>query len=104
MCNDDDDNKLGLQSRDPYNEKYKSTMRTLSKYGIKGICYNFMPIFDWTRSDLAMPLEDGSNALAYERDKIEGIDPNELIKNNLEGSKGHAMPGWETERLAGIKK
>lgn len=99
-----DDIKLGLPSRDRYIENYKSTMRTLSKYGVKVICYNFMPIFDWTRSDLAMPLEDGSNALAYERDKVEGIDPNILINRILEGSKGHAMPGWEPERLAGIKK
>lgn len=99
-----DDIKLGLPTRERYIENYKSTMRTLSMYGVKVICYNFMPIFDWTRSDLAMPLADQSTVLAYQRDKIEGIDPKELIDRMMEGTKGYVMPGWEPERLADIKK
>ncbi|MBM7542615.1 mannonate dehydratase [Amphibacillus cookii] len=99
-----DDIKLGLPSRDRYIENYKATIRTLSKYGVKVICYNFMPIFDWTRSDLAMPLADHSTVLAYQRAKIEGIEPIELIHRIEEGSKGHVMPGWEPERLADIAK
>ncbi|SEN88465.1 mannonate dehydratase [Amphibacillus marinus] len=97
-----DDIKLGLPSRDQYIENYKATIRTLSKYGVKVICYNFMPIFDWTRSDLAMPLPDHSTVLSYQRDQIEGVDPKEMIDRITESSKGLTMPGWEPERLAHI--
>ena len=65
-----DDIKIGLPSRDRYIENYKTTIRHLSKFGVKVICYNFMPIFDWTRSDLFHPVGDGSTALFYEKSRI----------------------------------
>ena len=40
------------------------------KFGVKTICYNFMPIFDWTRTDLFHPVGDGSTALFYQKDLI----------------------------------
>ncbi|PXW90920.1 D-mannonate dehydratase [Streptohalobacillus salinus] len=98
-----EDIKLGLPTRETYIENYKETIKTLSKFGVKVICYNFMPIFDWTRSDLAMPLPDGSTVLSYERDQIEGIDPVVLIERIKNSAKGHAMPGWEPERLSKIE-
>ena len=48
-----EDIKMGLPTRDEYIANYISTIRTLAKYGVKVIIYNFMPVFDWLRTDLA---------------------------------------------------
>ncbi len=76
----------------------------MSKAGVKVICYNFMPVFDWLRSDLAFDLSDGSNVLSYDGSKIEGIDPVTLVEEYASDSKGFTLPGWEPERLAELKE
>lgn len=93
-----EDIKLGLPTRDKYIENYKRTIEKLAKVGVKVICYNFMPIFDWTRTDLFKPLEDGSTALYFERAKVENMDPKELV-NKISKDPQFVMPGWEPERL-----
>ncbi|TDQ56855.1 D-mannonate dehydratase [Mesocricetibacter intestinalis] len=96
--------KLGSPERDQYIENYKTTLRNLGKYGVKVVCYNFMPVFDWIRTDLFKPAEDGSTALFYEHARIEGIDPKVLVKQFEENSKDLTLPGWEPERLKHLDK
>jgi len=80
-----EDIKLGKPSRDRLIENYCQTIANLGACGLKVICYNFMPVFDWTRTNLAMEMPDGSNALSFEAAVIDKIDL----------SKGISLPGWD---------
>ncbi|MBQ3253340.1 MAG: mannonate dehydratase [Acholeplasmatales bacterium] len=66
-------------------ESFKENIRILSKVGVKCICYNFMPVFDWTRSQLEHITKDGSKVLAYYKDDIEKLDPTKM-----------SLPGWDS--------
>jgi len=94
-----EDIKLGLPSRDKYIDHYIQTIENLAKVGVKVICYNFMPVFDWVRTDLFKELEDGSTALYYDKTMIDQMDPIELVEM-ISHNKDFTMPGWEPERLA----
>ncbi len=98
-----EDIKLGLPSRDKYIENYRQSIINLGKVGVKVICYNFMPIFDWLRNDLAYQLADGSNALCYDHDIVKDIDPVKLVEDTAKSSNGFTLPGWEPERLSELK-
>ena len=82
-----EDIKMGCGKRDEYIANYCTTLRNLAKAGINCVCYNFMPVFDWTRSDLAHPLPDGSNALIYDSTTVEKMDP---LTGEL------SLPGWDS--------
>ena len=98
-----DEIKTAGPARDEYIEAYKETLKNLSKFGVKVVCYNFMPVFDWTRTELFHPLPDGSTSLYYEKNKIME-DPQEMAEQILSATKGYTMPGWEPERLAHLQE
>ncbi|AEB30744.1 mannonate dehydratase [Carnobacterium sp. 17-4] len=84
-----EDIKTGKPTRDKYIENYKTTLKNLGEAGIPVVCYNFMPVFDWTRSDLAYPLPDGSNALIFDEEQVNKMDPRTL-----------SLPGWDESYTA----
>ncbi len=98
-----EDIKLGLPSRDLYIENYIKTMKKLAEVGVKTICYNFMPVFDWVRTDLHKEMADGSTALFFEKAKVEAMNPLELV-DRINANPDFSMPGWEPERMAHLSQ
>lgn len=96
--------KVGAPERDRYIQSYINTIRKLGQADIHMICYNFMPVFDWTRSDLAKMRADGSTVLAYDQEKIDRIDPQRMFEQIDTDSNGFILPGWEPERMAHVKE
>ena len=82
-----EDIKLGKPSRDKWIENYCKSVENMGQVGIPVLCYNFMPVFDWTRTDLAMEMLDNSTALCYKDADLNRID---LSKGTGE------LPGWAT--------
>ena len=78
--------KLGRPERDRHIENYCESIQRCAKYGIKCITYNFMPVFDWTRTQLDKEAEDGSTSLVMYWDQLKGLDP---LKDDIH------LPGWD---------
>lgn len=96
--------KTGDAKRDHYIDNYIETLRHLGEEDIHLVCYNFMPVFDWTRTELARKRPDGSTVLAYSQKQVDALDPEAIFASVDAGSGGFVMPGWEPERLSHIRE
>lgn len=99
-----EDIKMGLPTRDKYIENYKQSIKNVAECGVKVIVYNFMPVFDWLKTDLNKELADGSTTLYYNHKDLEGLTPQELVKNTINNAGGFSLPGWEPERLKELER
>ena len=80
-----EDIKLGRPGRERWADHYCASIAAIGAAGIPVLCYNFMPVFDWVRTDLHKRLADGSTALAYDDKQASAIE--------LRAGTGD-LPGW----------
>ena len=95
--------KTGNPDRDVYIDNYIETLKNLGEEDIHLVCYNFMPVFDWTRTELARKRPDGSTVLAYSQKAIDALDPETMFASINKDANGAILPGWEPERMAIIQ-
>ena len=82
-----EDIKLGRGEVDKLISVYCENIRRCAKHGVKCITYNFMPVFDWTRTQLDKKAKDGSTSLVMYWDQMRGLDP---LKDDIH------LPGWDS--------
>ena len=99
-----DDIKVGGGRRDEYIDNYIESLENLGKEDIHMVCYNFMPVFDWTRTELARKRADGSTVLAYTQEAVNAIVPEKMFDSIRGEMNGTVMPGWEPERMEHVKE
>ena len=81
-----EDIKLGTSNAKKLIENYCENICRLGEAGVKVICYNFMPVFDWLRSELERQNPDGSNSLSYDEKAIQSMNP---LTSDF------SLPGWD---------
>ena len=79
-----EDIKLARPGHEKYVQNWITSMENLAKCGIKTICYNFMPVIDWTRTDLNFKLPSGAYALRFDQKKFAAFDLFILQRENAE--------------------
>lgn len=83
-----EDIKLGKPEKDRYIANYCENIKRVAEAGVKCICYNFMPVFDWTRTQTDHVLPDGSTTLVYYEEQVKKVNP-------LESDSDLTLPGWD---------
>ena len=96
--------KAGTDERDKYIDNYIETLTNLGEEDIHLVCYNFMPVFDWTRTELARVRADGSTVLAYTQEAVDRLDPQEMFGTIANDTNGSVMPGWEPDRMEHVRE
>ncbi|MEG0647472.1 MAG: mannonate dehydratase [Bacteroides sp.] len=96
--------KYAGKERDVLIENYKLSLVNLGRAGLKTVCYNFMPVIDWIRTDLAHPWADGTSSLYFDKIRFAYFDCYILQRHNAEAdytdeekSKMHALAAVITE-------
>jgi len=79
-----EDIKLGKSGCEKFIQAWADSMVNLAKCGVKTICYNFMPVIDWTRTDLKFQLPSGAYALRFDQKKFAAFDLYILKRENAE--------------------
>lgn len=92
-----EDIKLARQGHQMYIDSWIASMENLAQCGIKTICYNFMPVIDWTRTDLNFKLPSGAYALRFDHKKFTAFDLYILQREN-------AKQDYTTEEIDEAKK
>ena len=82
-----EDIKLGRGDVEKLLDVYCENIRRCAKYGVKCVTYNFMPVFDWTRTQLDKKAPDGSTSLVMYWEQMKGLDP---LKDDIH------LPGWDS--------
>lgn len=83
-----EDIKLGKPTRERLVDNYCENVRRLGEAGVKCVCYNFMPVFDWTRTQLDHLNPDGSTSLVYYQEQVDKVDP-------MKSDGDLTLPGWD---------
>ena len=81
-----EDIKLGIGKCDEYIDVYCENIRRCAAVGVKCVTYNFMPVFDWTRTELYKKAPDGSTSLVLYTEELENID---VLHDDI------SLPGWD---------
>lgn len=95
--------KVADQNRDHYIDNYIESLESIGRNDIHMVCYSFMPLFGWTRTELQKVLPDDSNTMAYDYDTIKNMQPDEMFDMMNSQANGFRLPDWEPERLAEFK-
>lgn len=82
-----EDIKLGRPDRDRYIDAFCESLEHVAAVDVDVVCYNFMPVVDWTRTSTDTPLPDGSTTLAYADEKLDDLTSIEDLSS---------LPGWAT--------
>lgn len=89
--------KYAGPERDELIERYKISLANLGRCGVKTVCYNFMPVIDWIRTDLAHPWADGTTSLYFDRVRFAYFDVKILAREG-------AAKGYDAETLCKVEE